>query len=103
MPTPECNRQLWEMLSGHAMHVIAGMFSSPSDKFALAAAGALATSPTWSDYIQSLNATAVALGPTLAVIFVVIKIVLGGSQILSEWFKIWRVWRRQDRPENERR
>lgn len=103
MPTSECNRQLWEMLSGHAMHVLTSMFASPSDKFALAAAGALAISPSWSDHFQHLNDTAVALGPTLAAGYVVVKIVLGGSQILSEWFKIWQAWRRKDdRPENQR-
>jgi len=75
MPTPSCHT---------LSNLLTGMFQSTSDKAAWAAAGVASSAPLLKDHLQSVNEYALMLGPTLAGIFVVSKILLTWIQISKE-------------------
>jgi hypothetical protein len=75
MPTPTC----------HSLsNILSGMFHTTSDKVALLAAGVASSAPLFKDHLQHVNEYALMLGPTLAGVFVVSKIVLTWVQISKE-------------------
>lgn len=64
--------------------MIGGMFQSPSDKIAWAAATVASGAPLLKDHLQNANEYALLLGPTLAGVFVASKIILTWVQISKE-------------------
>lgn len=76
MPTPSC----------HAQGLLSGMMQSASDRIAFIAAGVVGTTPIWWEAAKQVSEVGATLGPGLAALYVVSKIIL-------TWVQIWRAAR----------
>jgi hypothetical protein len=72
MPTPQYHLQQLNEI-----------FPTISDKVALAAAGAVGSAPWWLTKLQETHDIPVLLGPWLAGLFVI-------SKVIQVWVEIWR-------------
>lgn len=85
VPTPQCN---------NLSHILRGMFETTSDKIGWAMAGVASTPLLFKDYVQHVNEFAILIGPTLASMFLLGKVVLVVSQVVHQWLMTWRdFWR----------
>jgi hypothetical protein len=71
MPTPEY----------HLRNMVGEMIQSTSDRVAFVAAGVAGTAPLWKDSVRDISDIAAAIGPILAALVVVLKIILTAVQI----------------------
>jgi hypothetical protein len=81
MPTPLCHTQ------NFASQMLHGLVSNASDRIALyAAAPVVGTAPLWIDRARQISEVGAMLGPGLAALFVISRIVL-------TWVQIWKTAR----------
>jgi hypothetical protein len=87
LPTPTC----------HSLSSILGsMFHSTSDRIALAASGVASAPLFLQSHVKDANEFIVFVAPTLASIFLALKIILVIPQILAEWSRFWSKWWRKE-------
>ncbi|MBM3553673.1 MAG: hypothetical protein FJX45_18485 [Alphaproteobacteria bacterium] len=87
MPMPSCHS-----LSS----IIGGMFQSTSDKVALAASGVASAPLLLQGHLKDANEFVVFVAPTLASVFLALKIILVIPQILAEWRRFLSKWWRKE-------
>ncbi|WP_330084850.1 hypothetical protein [Methylocystis iwaonis] len=73
MPTPQY----------HLQNLLGGMLSTTSDRVAFAVAGVAGSAPLWKEQAQEISELAALVGPILAGLFVLSKIIL-------TWIQIWK-------------
>ncbi|BDV33908.1 hypothetical protein [Methylocystis iwaonis] len=73
MPTPQY----------HLQNLLGGMLSTTSDRVAFAVAGVAGSAPLWKEQAREISELAALVGPILAGLFVISKIIL-------TWVQIWK-------------
>lgn len=81
MPTPAC----------HTQSIIANLMQTANDKLTLAAASVVATTPLWWEAARRISEVGAMIGPGLAAVYVMSRIVL-------TWAQIWRTLRAPSAP-----